>query len=54
MPVHIDEVESEVRAESTQTPTPPPSEFEERARLRRLREQLRRDSKRTAAEGFDD
>jgi len=54
MPVHIDEVDTEVTAESPQTPTAGAADSEEPARMMRMLEQIRRDSRRTAAEGFDD
>lgn len=57
MPVHVDELVSEVSAEgpapSTEAPAPAP-EWQELARARELHAQLLRDRWRTAAEGFDD
>jgi hypothetical protein len=56
MPVHIDEMVSEVSADA---PTPPGSatpapEWQELARMRELHAQNQRDQWRTAAEHFDD
>jgi hypothetical protein len=54
MPVHIDELESDVTAESAQTPAAGAADSEEPLRIMRVLEQIRRDSRRTSAEGFDD
>jgi hypothetical protein len=56
MPVHVDELVSEVSAEApaaTEAPAPAP-EWQELARSRELHAQILRDRRRTAAEGFDD
>lgn len=56
MPVHVDELVSEVSADTpvaTEAPAPTP-EYQELARARELHAQLLRDHLRTAAEGFDD
>lgn len=56
MAVHIDEMLSEVRAESD-TPAAgasKPTHWEEQAAVRAAQAQAARDRRRTAAEGYDD
>jgi hypothetical protein len=57
MPVHVNELVSEVSAEAPPTATPAPaaqSEWQELALLRALQAQALRDAWRTAARDFDD
>ncbi len=56
MAIHIDEMTSEVTAESDSSAagaTTPPK-WEERVSVREMQSQIRRDALRTAAEGYDD
>jgi hypothetical protein len=56
MPVHVDEITSEVNVEAEPLPsqTLPTMPWQEVDRLRQAQSCLRRDSARTRAEGFDD
>ena len=56
MPVHIDEMVSEVTAESDSPAAgaSEPAKWEEKARAREAQAQIARDRFRTAAEGYDD
>ena len=56
MPVHIDEMISDVNADApaAQGAAAPASEWQELARMRELHAQNQRDHWRTAAERFDD
>ena len=56
MPIHIDEMTSEVTTESA-APTSadgPTTNWEERARVRDMQLQIAQDARRTSAEGYDD
>jgi len=56
MAVHVGEMSSEVTAESDSpaaAATSPP-QWDDRANVREMQAQLRRDALRTAAEGYDD
>jgi hypothetical protein len=55
MAVHVDEMVSEVTAESdSPAGAPEPAQWEEQAKARELMAQIRRDRWRTAAEAYDD
>ena len=56
MPVHIDEMVSEVTAESDSPAAgaSEPVKWEEKSNVRELQAQIARDRFRTAAEGYDD
>ena len=56
MPVHVDEMTSEVTTEAgaPTTTTGGATVWEEKAHIRDVRAQLARDARRTAAEDYDD
>jgi hypothetical protein len=56
MPVHVEEMTSEVTAESgaSAAATGGGMQWEERARVREMQTQLMRDALRTSAEAYDD
>jgi hypothetical protein len=56
MAVHVDEMTSEVTAESDSPAAgaPSPASWQERASVRESQAQIARDAMRTAAEGYDD
>ena len=55
MAVHVDEIVSEVTAESdSPAGAPEPTQWEEQARVRAAQAQIARDRWRTAADAYDD
>lgn len=56
MPIHVDEMTSDVTTESAAptSATGGTTNWEERARVRDIELQIAQDARRTAAEGYDD